>query len=80
MFKSMDAFSDEINLRQRKSGKSVSLRFGVVSAVTGATVTITLGGESITGVNRMSNYSPTLNDRVAILRSGATMVVIGAIA
>jgi hypothetical protein len=78
MKKGIDRFASQIN-RQRAS-KELSMRFGTITAVTGTTVTVQIGGAAITAINRLASYSPTVNDKVAILRSGATMVVLGEIA
>jgi hypothetical protein len=69
--------------RRRRGGEvgSVTLRFGSVSAVTAPTVTVTLpGGATVANVPHLAAYSPTAGDSVALIQSGASLLVIGKIA
>jgi hypothetical protein len=58
----------------------VSIRLGTVESVNSTTVDISLGGATITEVNRLAEYSPVVGDRVLIVRSGAGLVVVGKVA
>ena len=55
----------------------VSLRFGAVVAVTGATITVELVGVNVTGVAVLSSYNPKVGDRAWLLNQGSLLVAIG---
>lgn len=55
----------------------VSLRFGKVTAVSGATITVDLGGTPVAGVACLSSYAPKVNDRAWLLNQGSVLVAVG---
>lgn len=55
----------------------VSLRFGKVTAVSGATVTVLLGDTAVPGVACLSSYAPKVNDRAWLLNQGSLLVAVG---
>ena len=55
----------------------VSLRFGRVVAVSGATVTVNLGDVNVAGVSCLSSYAPKVNDRAWLLNQGSLLVAVG---
>ena len=79
MIRQIDTFTSEIAKTQRSGGKPLSLRIGTVTEITGTLVTVTLGGSTITRVHMLASYTPTVGDTVALLRSGATTLVLGRI-
>jgi hypothetical protein len=56
------------------------LRWGTVTAVGSATVTVDLGGTSIAGIPRLASYSPSVGDHVAIFANGTDYVAAGTLA
>lgn len=42
-----------------------------------ATVTITLRGQSISGVHYLTSYTPTVTDKVLVLTGGQQLAVLG---
>jgi hypothetical protein len=55
----------------------VSLRFGMVTAVSGATITVNLGDVNVPGVSCLSSYTPKVNDRAWLLNQGSLLVAVG---
>jgi len=58
---------------------SASMRFGEVTAVdtTAKTLTVTLGGESLSSIPYMKQYAPTVGDQAWLLYQGSILVAIG---
>jgi len=61
----------------RAQDSLVSLRFGPVTAVNGATVTVDLAGTKVSGVAVLSSYSPKVGDRAWLLNQGSLLVAVG---
>lgn len=55
----------------------VSLRFGKVTAVSGASITVELGDIAVPGVACLSSYTPKVNDRAWLLNQGSLLVAVG---
>ena len=62
---------------------TISLRVAQVTAVTGLTVTLVLGGDTanpIAGVPRYIHYTPTVGDVVDVIQVGGSLRVLGRLA
>jgi hypothetical protein len=57
--------------------ENATLRFGVVKAITGKTLTVTLGGIDIPLIAHLKSYTPHVGDRVWLLHQGSTLVALG---
>lgn len=57
---------------------SATLRTGRVVGLSGATITVDLGGQQLTDLPYLESYLPILGDPVQILSQGAVSLVIGA--
>ena len=61
----------------------VDIVFAKIGEVTSEGVTLILPGENTATIkkyNYISNYTPTVGDRTAVLKYGGTMLVIGKLA
>lgn len=58
---------------------AVKLRQGVVQAVTGETVTVTIGGSEtpVTGFKHLASYTPVVGDTVWLATDGRDWIVLG---
>lgn len=65
-------------LQAIRSMPVIGLRFGTVAAITAPTLTITMGGSTFTAVQRLRG-SYAVNDNVAILQAGPTLLVLGVV-
>lgn len=75
----IDEFVRELNRGKNQQGRTTILRFGTVYAVTGSTLTVTIGEDEVTGVSRLASVSATVGDKVAFLSSGGDLLVIGVV-
>jgi hypothetical protein len=55
----------------------VSLRFGSVVAVDGATITVDFAGTKVPGVACLQSYTPKQGDRAWLLSQGSLLVAVG---
>lgn len=72
-----DAIAAEVR-RQLAAVKVWSI--GTVTATAAgppATLTITLRGQSLSGVHYLTSYTPTINDKVLVLLGGQQLAVLG---
>ena len=80
----MDDLAEVLAQRTVEAGPVTTLRQAVVTDVDGATSTITvrLGGSTVDvpGVRYLASYSPTVSDRVMVLRAGGDLLVLGDLA
>jgi hypothetical protein len=53
---------------------------GSVVSNDGTTLTATVLGETVTGIPRLSSYTPVAADRVLLIRSGGRLFAIGKVA
>lgn len=59
------------------AGGSAQLLTGTITAVTGTTVSVTIGGTPHTGVAHLSSYQPQDSDTVVVADTGSALVVLG---
>lgn len=59
-------------------GRYVALRFGDVTAVDGAFISVMVSGAEVGNIPTISSYSPQVGDRVWLLAQGSIMVAVGA--
>src|SRR5690606_3548864 len=60
-----------------KAGRGETLRYGLVTEVGVSSLTVQVGGETVDGLPWLDSYSPTVGDRVAILSSRSSLLVLG---
>lgn len=53
------------------------LRTASLTAATSTTATITLGGASLSGVNMLASYTPTVGDTVLVLQAPGVLIIVG---
>lgn len=61
----------------RKAGRGEILRYGLVTDVDVSSLTVQVGGETVAGLPWLDSYTPTEGDRVAILSSRSSLLVLG---
>jgi hypothetical protein len=55
----------------------LAMRTGSVTAFTSTAATVNLGGESMSDVNMLASYSPTIGDNVVILQAPGLLIILG---
>jgi hypothetical protein len=56
---------------------ALTMRTATLTASTATTATITLGETSITSVNMLASYTPTVGDTVLLLQAPGVLIIIG---
>lgn len=59
------------------AARVTTLRTATVTAVTGSTCTINLGGGTLTGVPHLASYTPTAGDVALLLQKPGQLLIIG---
>lgn len=66
--------AEEVN---RKLGSAEIIRYGVVSEIDGDSLSITASGETVADLPWLDSYTPVAGDRVAVLCSRSSWLVLG---
>lgn len=71
----MDMF--EIVSALRGQDSQIRVRIGTVTSTSPFTVSIGGSSTGLTGLSRLSSYSPTVSDRILCLANGTDVIVLG---